>query len=119
MAGGAVFQHIEHPSIHNISTFDKKVILSNSSHHNLADLSKLKENIDYKLLAWAEGISNIHIDGYGDNVPCPKEPEVVYYPKINFLAFQNHNEWTLDNPEFTDMISWSKDIFEKFLNNNL
>ena len=51
LAGGAIFQDVRHPHYHEVKTFDGQHYYVNSLHHNLADLSKLKENEDYKLLA--------------------------------------------------------------------
>src|ERR1017187_5203618 len=50
LAGGAIFQHVHHPYSHKLITFDGKILNTNSLHHNLVDLSKLKENEDYKIL---------------------------------------------------------------------
>lgn len=119
LAGGAIFQHVDHPGQHYIRTFDGKILRTNSLHHNLADITKLKPGEDYKLLAWAENLSEVHMNGYGENITCELEPEVVYYPKINFLGFQNHNEMLYRNHFFSEMILWSKDILEKFMTNRL
>lgn len=118
LAGGAIFQDVCHPGRHAIHTFDGQKLWSNSLHHNLADLSKLQDN-QYKLLGWADQLSPIHIDGFNCNVPCEKEPEVVYYPKINALGFQNHNEMLYGREAFNDMIDWSRMILNKFMLNQL
>ncbi len=115
LAGGALFQHMEHPYHHNMTTFDGKKLRINSLHHNLCDLSKLKDGSDYKLLGWAENLSPMHLNGYGENVPCEKEPEVVYFPKVNILGFQNHNEMIYRTNGFAPMIEWSQDLLEKFM----
>lgn len=119
LAGGAIFQHINHPYFHKISTYDGLKLTVNSLHHNLADLSNLKENIDYKLLAWAENLSPFHINGYNQNIECKKEPEVVYFPKINGLGLQNHNEMLYADDECSQMIDWSRNIVNKFLSGQL
>lgn len=120
LAGGTVFQDISHPSYHEIKTYDNKELWTNSLHHNMVCLDKLKENQDYKLLAWADNLSPHHINGYGKDIPCEKEPEVVFYPKINALGFQNHNEMIVHNYfKFGPVIDWSNDTVDKFLSNNL
>lgn len=119
LAGGAIFQHVEHPSTHKVTTFDGKVLYYNSLHHNMADLSNLKENEDYKLLAWAENISSCHYNGYGENVECQREPEVVFYPKIKMIGFQPHPEMLYKNPNFKETIDWSQSILNKFLSEKL
>lgn len=117
--GGSIFQHISHPSYHTIKTFDGLELLTNSLHHNMQNVLNLKENEDYKLLGWAENLSPCHIDGYNNNITCTKEPEVVFYPKTNWLAFQNHNEMIFNDLEFQPMLKWSSGLVDKFLNNKL
>jgi hypothetical protein len=115
MAGGAIYQDVHHPWQHELTTFDGHKILCNSGHHNMQDVSNLKENNDYKLLAWTNSLSPYHINGDNENVPCEREAEVVFYPKINWLSFQNHNESIYDNPMFSPMIKWSQEIVKRFL----
>lgn len=119
LAGGSIFQDVYHPGQHKITTYDGLELLSNSSHHNMQNVLDLKEGEDYKLLAWAKGISSYHINGYGHNIPCPIEPEVVFYPKIKWLSFQNHNESIFGSFMHVNMIKWSQGIVEKFLDDKL
>jgi len=119
LAGGAIFQDVTHPGEHKVKTFNGKELWVNSLHHNLADLSNLKEEEDYKLLAWAENLSPYHINGHNQNIPCEKEPEVYYLPKINFLSFQNHPEILYRNSNFKETMDWTLNVFEKFTNNSL
>ena len=119
LAGGAIFQDVTHPGEHKVKTFDGKELLVNSLHHNMCDLSNLKEGEDYKLLAWAENLSPYHINGFGQNVSCEKEPEVVYFPKINLIGWQNHNEKMYRNSAYKETIEWSKMLLDKFMNNSL
>ena len=44
LAGGSIFQHVNHPFCHKITTFDGKVLLVNSTHHNMQNVLDLKEN---------------------------------------------------------------------------
>lgn len=119
LAGGALFQDIHHPYYHTVTTFDGRKMECNSLHHNMADLSKLKEGEDYRLLAWTEGLSPHHINGYRENVPCHKEPEVVFYPKINFLGFQNHNEMMFRRNKELDFIQWSRGLLNNLMESKL
>ena len=119
MAGGAIFQHISHPSPHLVTTYDGKELLVNSLHHNLQDVSNLKEGSDYKMLAWADNLSPFHYNGYNQNIRCEKEPEIVFYPKIKALGFQHHPEMVLHRPGFEETNLWCKDIFQKFMENKL
>lgn len=119
LAGGAIFQHVNHPYLHEITTFDGRKLTVNSTHHNMADVSKLKEGEDYKLLAWAEKLSPYHLDGWRKDIQCSKEPEVTFYPKINMLAIQSHPEDLEGDSEFNETMGWLKDILEKFMEGKL
>lgn len=119
LAGGSIFQDINHPGRHELTTFDGKKIWCNSGHHNMQNVLDLKEGEDYKLLAWTENLSSYHINGYNENIKCPKEPEVVFYPKIKFLSFQNHNEGIYGNKNYQEMINWSQNLVNLFLSDKL
>ena len=119
LAGGSIFQHVRHPYYHEVTTFDGQKLLVNSTHHNMQNVLNLKENEDYKLLAWAEGISPFHFNGGKINVPCTKEPEVVFYPKINFLAIQCHPESLFGEAGSDKTINWMRDVLNKFTANKL
>lgn len=119
LAGGKLFQDIDHPGGHPIQTFDGQYLLCNSLHHNMARLDDLKENEDYKLLAWANKLSPIHITGTKENLPCEKEPEVILYPKINFLGWQGHPEMMYNSPRYAEMMNWSSNLLDKFLSNGI
>lgn len=95
MAGGELVQHSSHPFFHRITTYDGKILGTNSLHHQQAYLGNLVENEDYQLLAWAENLSNTHLNGNDVEYDLPrdyKEPEVVYYPKIKAMGIQGHPE---------------------------
>jgi len=120
LAGGKLFQHIDHDYIHKIKTFDGKELLTNSLHHQMSDLEELAENSDYKLLAWSESLSNFHIDGNSDDRKCSKEPEAILFPKINGLGFQMHPEMIFKSAgKNHPFINWSREILNKFLDNKL
>lgn len=119
LAGGAIFQHMTHPSRHSITTFNGKKLIVNSLHHNLSDISNLKENQDYKLIGWAENLSPYHYDGYENDKPCEKEPEIVYYPKINLLGYQFHPEMMFRDEDFAESISYCRTLLNNFLDKKL
>lgn len=94
MAGGKLVQDMSHPSYHRITTCDGRVLSTNSIHHQQAYLKDMPED-SYKLLAWAEKLSDYHMNGNDKDYHFPddyKEPEVVYYPKINAMGIQGHPE---------------------------
>lgn len=119
LSGGAIFQNIIHPHHHFIETNDGQRFIVNSLHHNLIDLSQLKENEDYKMLAWANHLSPIHINGYNQNIKCEKEPEIVWFKKINFLGFQMHPEMMHYNSKFDSTMSYFKNLLNLFMVGNL
>lgn len=121
LAGGAIFQHVTHPHWHKITTHDGKELIVNSLHHNMQDVSNLKEGEDYKLLAWAENLSDVHYNGYKENVTCLKESEVVYYPKINFLGIQCHPEmfYGEKDAELVETITYFRKLLTNLLNQKL
>jgi len=94
MAGGKLVQHSNHPYFHRITTYDGKILGTNSLHHQQAYLLDMPEK-DYRLLAWAENLSPTHLDGTDSEYPLEetyKEPEVVYYPNIGAMGIQGHPE---------------------------
>lgn len=96
-AGGGLIQHMKHPHMHRITLWDNSKVNVNSLHHQMAYPYNLHKD-DYFVIGHAEGISDIHFDGKGEEILLPKdahraiEPEIVYYPKLNFLGFQCHPE---------------------------
>ena len=119
LAGGAVFQHINHPYCHFIETYDGQKILANSLHHNMADLSPLNEGEDYKLLAWSSTTSDVHIDGWNRNITCLKDPEAAWFKKINAFGQQYHPEMLLHEPKAKPLIAWARQTLDLFLNGKL
>ena len=70
----------------------------------------------------AESLSPYHIDGWNKNNKCDKEPEVVFFPKIKFLGFQNHNEmmWrTTSDKDKENFVKWSQDLLNRFMSDKL
>lgn len=109
-SGGWLVQDMLHGGWHKVTTHDGKVLEVNSSHHQMSYPYDLPED-EYKLLAWAEGISRYYRVGpeksahedpllaYDEN-GIFKEPEVIWYPKIRGLAVQSHPEWQSSPEEF-------------------
>ena len=94
MAGGKLVQHSSHPYFHRITTYDGKILGTNSLHHQQAYLLDMPKE-DYQLLAWAENLSPMHLDGTDSEYPTGdsyKEPEVVHYPNIGAMGIQGHPE---------------------------
>lgn len=98
MAGGALFQHIEHPGFHDIITEEGEVFLSNSVHHQM-----LRVGDGAIIKAWAQNLSPTHEHMSNGQVvridDVEKEPEVVVYPEHRMVLVQGHPEFNADEPE--------------------
>ena len=98
LAGGKLVQHLNHPSSHSITFYDGSSIKVNSLHHQLMHPYNLNKG-DYEIVAWASGLSNMHLNGKDEQMMLPrdrndinKEVEIAYFRKLNGLGFQNHLE---------------------------
>jgi hypothetical protein len=113
--GGSLIQDMRHPHYHDITLNDGKKMGVVSLHHQMQRL----DNIDpkrYELLAWAERLSDHHLDGENNDYGYPedyKEPEVVLFDG-NQLCIQSHPEMMGDNTPF---VSYCKDLFMAHLHN--
>lgn len=92
MNGGLLVQHQENPKyMHNITTYDGKVLEITSTHHQAAFPFNLPKE-SYKILGYTEKLSKFHEDGNRDEMNPEKECEIVYYPKQRCLGIQGHPE---------------------------
>ncbi len=98
LSGGKLVQHLEHPGGHELKCFDGDRIYVNSIHHQLMYPYTMAEK-DYKVLAYAEGLSDVHYDGNNKNIKMPLdeqgviiEPEICVFNNTNSLGFQCHPE---------------------------
>ncbi len=97
--GGKLVQHLSHSGMyHSLRMWDGSSIDTNSLHHQLMFPFNLAKE-DYELLAWAEGLSQHHLNGDDKMIMMPTdiqnlaiEPELVYFRKINALCIQGHPE---------------------------
>lgn len=103
LAGGYLIQDMVHPSVHLVKTVDGEEFYTNSYHHQMAFPFEMK-NDDYELLGWTEEKSPYHIvknsevihdypDNSLDDEGKFKEPEIIFYNKLNALCMQFHPEW--------------------------
>jgi hypothetical protein len=122
--GYRLIQHMSHPSLHDVYTYDNKVLEVTSSHHNQFYLepNNLIKPSPFRLLAWAKKLSRYHFNGENKDYNFPKdykEPEIVYYNSKSFgpcLSCQMHQEWQpLNHPT----VKYSQELVLKFLNNEL
>lgn len=116
---GRLVQHQMNPEyIHEIETENYGKLKITSTHHQAAypyNLPKFR----YKILAWTKGISDIHLDGNGNELSPEKECEIVYYPSSNCLGIQGHPEVRDYQNDYPESIAKIKEIFQDFIENKL
>ncbi len=122
--GYRIIQHMSHPSYHDIQTYEGYKITGSSSHHNQFYLNPngLSPASKFKLIAWCNKLSPIHLDGNDEDYQFPddyKEPEIVAYQSKthgNSLAIQMHPEYfPLNHPT----VKYCQDLLGKFLEDKL
>jgi len=91
LAGGKLVQDVQgHHGDHMIKTKEGELFAVSSVHHQ----QMYPWDVEHELLAWSE--DNLSENYLGSGVDVSKhtvEPEAVYFPKVNALAFQFHPEW--------------------------
>jgi gamma-glutamyl-gamma-aminobutyrate hydrolase PuuD len=120
LSGGRLIQHQENPhSVHDIETYDGKVIPITSSHHQAQYPYEMSPD-SFKLIAWTENMSHTHQNGEGKEISDKpfKEAEIVYYPKTNALGIQGHPEW-MNEKRDEETITYLNNLVSKFLNKTL
>lgn len=121
MSGGRLVQHQQNPSYkHYIDTYDNNKIRVTSTHHQAQYPYNLPKE-DYKILGWTKDISIFHEDGNRQEMNPELECEIVYYPKTKCLGIQSHPEFvnTSLDPLDVEYINYVKQLFNKFVNNEL
>jgi putative glutamine amidotransferase len=105
MSGGKLAQHVDrHGGDHEITTDDKRQIITSSVHHQMM----YPFDVDHRLIAWStrhlssvyEGLSEIE----EENVAKFGEPEIVWFPKTKSLAVQGHPEFMPQDCEFNHYV---------------
>ena len=113
MNGGKVIQHVNgHTQSHMIETFANDLLSVTSTHHQMMNPFELKHQ-NYKLIAWAyPKRSDKYLNGYGEQVNMPVEPEIVWYPKTKCLCIQGHPEYLDQKDEF---VKYSRKLIKEYL----
>jgi gamma-glutamyl-gamma-aminobutyrate hydrolase PuuD len=129
---GGIFQHVKHPWYHGNTTADGKTLVTNSLHHNLVDVSNLKEGIEYIPLMWSKP-SPCHINGWKKNVPQTRDIEAAYFPKLGengarAMGTQFHPEMMYNSAHYKDKetkkaiaqtIEWCQEKLNLFMEDKL
>lgn|GEM_PF-6387398 len=101
LAGGKLVQDVNgHQGHHTIETYMGNTFDVSSVHHQ----QMYPWDVEHTILAWSKTQQSNHFIGDSLNLQKHiKEPEAVFFPKINALAFQWHPEWayTPEELEFT------------------
>lgn len=127
-AGGLLVQDLDHPGYHRVTTYDGKTIWVNSLHHQLSHPWNLPPD-QFKVLAWAEGLSPHH---YGESdademingkIEGRKEVEAIHFPTLRSVSFQHHMEmqWPRydSDPRVRESIDWCREQVAKLLDGTL
>lgn len=103
-------------SLHEIQTYDGKTLEISSTHHQAQFPFNLEEGVDYKLIAWTEGMLPYHQGANCEELSPPKEVEIAYYPNTKALAIQGHPEYRCVDETTID---WLNEQVELLLTNKL
>jgi len=105
LAGGKLVQHVNHHGgSHNVLTETNESFLVSSVHHQ----QMYPWEVDHELLAWSAE-SDIYLGHEINETNAYNEPEAVFFPKINALAFQWHPEWAASPEELDYTINQIKE----------
>jgi len=118
LAGGKIIQHVnnnEHVT-QIIETADGEIKMS-KKHHQMM----YPNDVDHVLIGWAKtNRSTVYLNGENENFELPKdfkEPEIVYYPKINALCIQGHPEWGMgSNEDVKNMRKYVNALIKNYVN---
>lgn len=124
-AGGLLIQDVAHPYTHEATTYDGQTISLNSMHHQMQSPWNLPSD-QFKVLAWAEGISPYYFGETDIDImkpPGAREPEVVFYPGLRAVGYQHHPEAQWYRYESDDhvrhSIDWCRTILDRLITNTL
>jgi phosphoribosylformylglycinamidine (FGAM) synthase-like amidotransferase family enzyme len=117
MAGGILVQNQTHPSHHDITTNDGRVVRVTSSHHQRQYIQGLEPD-KVELIAWAEHLSPYaYGESDNDKLDEEKEVEIAFYPEIKALAIQSHPEWAYPCRDESQekYIAYCRELLNKYL----
>ena len=120
MSGGRLVQHQQNNhQYHDIITWDGQELPISSTHHQAQYPYELPKT-EFKLIAWTDNLSKMHLDGNNKEISDKpfREAEIVFYPKTRALGIQGHPEW-MDRKKYIKTFEFLDGLVEKLLNNKL
>ncbi len=112
LAGGILVQDVSgHGGDHLIRTNDDQVLVTSSLHHQML----YPWEVDHELIAWADPELSRRYEGLSDleeEMRDPREPEIVWFPKIKCLAIQGHPEFMDPKCKFNQYV---KTLIDKYV----
>lgn len=124
LSGYKLTQHVNHPWSHSLFTEDGKELITNSLHHQMANLIPSKKTgivAKYKLIAWSNNISRVHLNGEDKDYNFPsdyKEPEIVAFDN-NSWGIQGHPEMMMGTSTYKEIINYCQNSVSQLLNKKL
>lgn len=129
LAGGNLIQDVSNHAgrNHSMHTYDGKILMTNSLHHQMMDVLSIPDQASYQMLAWSDPISTRYLNGhdeeicfYGTDIPyigtMEIEPEIVYYSNIGGFGVQGHPEMYMESDTSKFIIENVNLYYEKFQN---
>jgi len=100
---GSLIQHVTNhiSGDHEIITNNERKFNVSSCHHQMMNVT----NTEHELLAWSSpSRSTMYLGQFNKELNIEKEPEVVWFPRVNGLAIQGHPEWMKKNDPFNQYL---------------
>jgi hypothetical protein len=108
---------MSHPGRHEMILLDGTKVTINSLHHQMCYPFEMEPG-KYKILGHSGIISDVHLNGEDEQIDLPEnfvEPEIIFFNE-NEMGVQYHPEMM---DERSDGFKATKEIFEKFMNNEI
>jgi gamma-glutamyl-gamma-aminobutyrate hydrolase PuuD len=115
MDNGKLWQHVTNhayggPEAHKIITITGEVIPTNSAHHQMMRPAPYTTTV----VGWSHLVrSPVKWNQDGEHETQEKEPELVWFQKLNAIGVQGHPEWLPHNSPLT---MYTKRMLKEYLN---
>lgn len=119
MSGGRLVQDQSNPHRNHEINSDKYGTFVISSTHHQAQFPFNMKKWDYNVIAWTQGISDHHQDGYKQELNPEKECEIVHYKNTNALGIQGHPEFADYQKSHPEDLKKVQQLFTDFIEDKL